>query len=70
MQAPGLTSYNHQTKLERLAKDRHSSLIQTNINYVYEQFYAIDLSYGSTVDLIKVARFVKSERLQYRRRPI
>ena len=31
-QAPGLT-HKHQTRLERLARDKHSSLLQKSVNY-------------------------------------
>ncbi len=31
----------HQTELERLARDKHSSLLQTFVNYGCEKFYKI-----------------------------
>jgi len=43
--APGLTS-KRKTQLERLAKDKHSSLLQKFVNYVHIGF--IGLAPGST----------------------
>ena len=37
---PGLT-HKHQTKLERFARDKHSSLLYTLINYWRKMFYNI-----------------------------
>ncbi len=39
-QAPGLT-HKQQTSLERLATDKHSSLLRTFVNYVRKKFYNI-----------------------------
>ncbi len=38
-QAPGLTR-THQTRLERLARDKHSSLLQRSVNYGRKRFYS------------------------------
>ena len=35
--APGLT-HKHQTRLERLAKDKHSGLLQKSVNYSRKSF--------------------------------
>ncbi len=35
----GLTQ-KHETRLERLAKDKHSSLLQKSVNYVCKFFYS------------------------------
>jgi hypothetical protein len=45
--ATGLT-HKHQTRLERLAKDKHSSLLRTLVNYGRKTFYNI----GSCVRLV------------------
>ncbi len=37
-QVPGLTR-KHQTRLERLARDKHSSLIRKSVNYGCKKFY-------------------------------
>ncbi len=38
--APGLT-HKHQTKLERLASDKHSSLLRKSVNYGRKKFYGL-----------------------------
>ncbi len=38
--APGL-AHKHQTKLERLAKNKHSSLLRKFVNYEEKKFYNI-----------------------------
>ncbi len=46
-QAPGLT-HKHQNRLERLGKDKHSSLVRKFVNYGRKKFYSIgpsDLCY-------------------------
>ncbi len=40
-QAPGSTR-KHKTKLERLARDKHSSLLRKFVNYGNKKFYNID----------------------------
>jgi hypothetical protein len=38
-QAPGLT-HKHYTRLERLAKDKHSSIVQKPVKYGCKKFYS------------------------------
>jgi len=33
--------YKHSTKLKELARDKHSSLLRTFVNYVHKKFYNI-----------------------------
>jgi hypothetical protein len=40
--APGLT-HKHKTRLERLARDKHTSFLHTVINYGRRKFYKIGL---------------------------
>ncbi len=42
MLAPGLTC-KHQIRLESPARDKHSSLLDTFVNYVRKKFYNIGL---------------------------
>ncbi len=44
-QAPGL-AHEHSTRLERLAKDKHSSLLRKSVNYVRKKFYRIGACFG------------------------
>ncbi len=37
--APGLT-HKHKTKLERLARDKHSRLLRNSVNYDSKKFYS------------------------------
>ncbi len=47
-QAPGLTD-KHYTRLERLAKDKHSSLLRKSVNYGHKKFYSTDPSLAGDI---------------------
>ncbi len=51
-QPPGLT-HQHYTKLERLAKDKHSSLLQKYVYYGCKKFYSTGPS-TETISAVKM----------------
>ncbi len=56
----GLTG-KHQTRLENLARDKHSSLLRNFINYGRKKFYSIGTRYKST----KHFSFVTKDCIKY-----